>query len=646
MASVDRRPYLEANLITQELLNECQDNLLNGLEAIVEITAPDDSIIRASDRNKYVGEHFYTALTNFPDVARSVGEWLGGTLLFSEMTFKLSNADGRFNNLLPQGDDFSDWKGRPVVVKIGLDQQSGTYIPVFEGTISNEGGFSRSIDSITIKARNDLDKVDQSFPSTVFTNLSHPKADDGLWGKIIPLVYGSWTENVTGSAASLPALVTNGADPLVTGDSFPVEISGSTFTSVRHRLSSGDKLLLKTDGSLPSPLIPDTDYYVKDILSVDTFTISSTLGGSVIVTSGGQSGSHTMEISETEDYRDIQLTISVNDMISMDSSSVFVFRNDLFFRVPSSLVNNIGAGNKTFEITQDDPSFQIEGENYIYSSSDSFYLKAVGKAVDGGFNDSGIVIAKDILKTYGGLVDSDFNSTWDTFRDKPSISSTKFRAYIDEQKNAMAYASSLLEQVNLEPFVDRNLDFSINSMHFDDWTTTATYRAKNWDIERGSFNPSIDDRNNFNRIRAIYNYLPNIGENAWSTGYSRNQAAINQQGKEETKVIIYPNLYQTDRVEYFSKETLKIASSFREIISCTLTPRAFLIDLGEFIKIDVDIGSTKYDDVPAMVRDIGYDPATLKVRVKVWPMTMIPFPGYEPGYNGTVGGYNATITTE
>ena len=44
-----------------------------------------------------------------------------------------------------------------------------------------------------------------------------------------------------------------------------------------------------------------------------------------------------------------------------------------------------------------------------------------------------------------------------------------------------------------------------------------------------------------------------------------------------------------------------------------------------------------------MIREIGYDPRSLRIVVKLWALTMIPFPGWEPNYPGTVGGYNATI---
>lgn len=647
MSSKNRRPWESATVIDQTLLDYCQDNLLNGMESIIEITAPDGSIIRASDRNKYVGVHFYEALTNFPSVTRTVGDWLGTGLVFSEIDFELSNVDGRFNKFLPGGARFGTWVNRPVVLKIGLSEQAGTYLTVFNGNITNEGGFSRSTKSIKIRARNELEKVNASFPTVVFTNLSHPKANESLWGKHVPVVYGDWTQEVTNGAASLPALVTNGADLMVNGKTAPVTIangSPAVFTSVRHRLDVGDEIDLETTGSLPSGISTGKKHVIQ-VLSVDTFTLSNTDGGAELNASGAQSGSHTIGRHNSTPLDNVKLTISINDLVSLDTSRIYLRRGEFYYKIPQDVIVNVGSGNKTFEIDQDSSAFQIDSAHWMYDESDEFFVMAHGKSLS-SYSDNPVWIARDIMITYGGLVSGDFNSLWDTFRDKAIISSTKARAYLFEESNAMEYAISLLEQVQLEPFVNRDLKFSLNSLQFDDWVASPNFKLRNWDLEKDSFQLAIDQRNNFNRARAVYNYLPDKADNAWSTGYFRNQAAITQQGSSDTKVIVYPNLYQRDRVEYFAKETLKLASAFREVVTCTVTPRAFLLDISNFLALNIQIGSSRFENVPAMIRDLGYDPANLKLTMSVWAMTMIPFPGWTPGNYGTVGGYNATIVSE
>lgn len=76
-----------------------------------------------------------------------------------------------------------------------------------------------------------------------------------------------------------------------------VTISNATpgvFTKVGHGYSANDKVVLETTGTLPSPLAIDTVYFVKTVLSADTFTVSATLGGAAINTSTAGSGTHSI----------------------------------------------------------------------------------------------------------------------------------------------------------------------------------------------------------------------------------------------------------------------------------------------------------------------------------------------------------------
>lgn len=57
-----------------------------------------------------------------------------------------------------------------------------------------------------------------------------------------------------------------------------------------HGLSAGDPIRFTTSGTLPTGLAINTTYYVKQVLSANTFTVSLTVGGAAITTSGTQSG--------------------------------------------------------------------------------------------------------------------------------------------------------------------------------------------------------------------------------------------------------------------------------------------------------------------------------------------------------------------
>jgi hypothetical protein len=64
-------------------------------------------------------------------------------------------------------------------------------------------------------------------------------------------------------------------------------------TWTAHGLAPNTPVKFSTTGALPTGLTAGTTYYVKSVLSTDTFSVSATPGGVAITTSGTQSGVHT-----------------------------------------------------------------------------------------------------------------------------------------------------------------------------------------------------------------------------------------------------------------------------------------------------------------------------------------------------------------
>jgi hypothetical protein len=60
-----------------------------------------------------------------------------------------------------------------------------------------------------------------------------------------------------------------------------------------HGLSANSTIRFTTTGALPTGLAINTTYYVKTVLSPNTFTVSASAGGAAITTSGTQSGTQT-----------------------------------------------------------------------------------------------------------------------------------------------------------------------------------------------------------------------------------------------------------------------------------------------------------------------------------------------------------------
>lgn len=69
--------------------------------------------------------------------------------------------------------------------------------------------------------------------------------------------------------------------------------SPGVVTWTAHGLAVNTPVVFTTTGALPTGLTAGTTYYVKTVLSADTFTVSATAGGTVINTSSTQSGTHT-----------------------------------------------------------------------------------------------------------------------------------------------------------------------------------------------------------------------------------------------------------------------------------------------------------------------------------------------------------------
>lgn len=571
MSSSNRRSYLTATVLDQELLDDNHDNLETKLEMIVQIETPTGTIY-ASDRNKYVDGRFYEALLKFPVINRTVGEWLSPELQLSTLTLEISNADGRFNDILPGGVSYGSWIGKSIEVLVGLNEQGSTYTTIFRGSVSDVGGFKRSVKSITLIARDDYEKINVTFPTTVLNKTNFPQLDDGSVGKYLPVIYGDWTVAVTPDPASVPA--------------YPVNLG-------------------------------------------DTNVINAP-------------------------WNNIQFRISENDLELFDTTNVYLKRSDVYTKVPTGDIVSVGAGNKSFQMTQNTSAWLLNDDgstkNYTYQSGDEFIVRVKGKDL-GGYDDNIVWQARDLLMTYGGVLSGSFHSNWTTYRDKSSpsesaISSIKSRVWENEPKPLMQYVLSMFEQVRLEAFIDRSLKIKINSLHFEDWDSTPNFEVKNWDVVKDSFTPALDDRNNFNRAQGVSDYRPNRNENSTRTPISKNDASITAAGKPISKQITFPNLYVQSDIEAQLQNILRIASSLFEVVTLQATWRSMLLDIGDFVLLNVQIGSSQFSNVPAMIREIGYDPQGLKIPMKLWSLALVPFPGYNPGYSGTTGGVSATIDQE
>ena len=629
MSSRDRRPYLTANILNQDLLNACHDNLETRLEMICEIETPLGKIY-ASDRNKYVGSTFYEALLNFPKITRTVGEWISNSVQFSTLQFEISNVTSRFNDLLPSGTAYAGWVGKNVVVKLGLADKEATYFTIFDGTVTDIGGFKRTTKSIIIVARDKYDRLNSSFPTNNITEAEFPKCDPSNLNKLKPVIYGDWTKRTDPVPASVFGIITNGLDPAVNFTDYDCSMSGSSVFVEDHFFENGQKIQFTENP--PAPLILETDYFVVNSIE-DSFQVSETLGGAAITIADGN-----CFVTSSGAKSPIHILVSGHAMKSIDT--VFLKRSDIFYKLDFANIT-ISALKNELDVSQ---NFTVDGDPFKFDSSDEWFVGCKGFDL-GAYSDNIVAQSRHILETYGGA--TGFDGNWISYRDKSTpaqsaISTFKSRVYISTEQQALSYALSMLEQVRLEAFIDKNQNIKLNSLHFEDWDVPA-FTLRNFDIVRDSVKISIDERNNFNAARAVYNFLPDVGENAFSTAIFKNQAAIDQAGKRIAKQVVFPNLYIEADVVSQLKEVLKLSSATLEVIDVEATWRSALRDIGEILAFDVTISSLDLLNIPAMIRDFGFDPNGLKVVMKLWLLGLVPHPNFP---TSEVGGFQATIDEE
>lgn len=113
-----------------------------------------------------------------------------------------------------------------------------------------------------------------------------------------------WDLSDSGQSAMLAALLTTSLYnfKVLYNDAVPVRSATATITIASpgvvtwtaHQLLVNTPVSFSTTGALPTGLVAATTYYVKTVVDANTFTLSATAGGTVIATTGTQSGVHTI----------------------------------------------------------------------------------------------------------------------------------------------------------------------------------------------------------------------------------------------------------------------------------------------------------------------------------------------------------------
>ncbi len=167
--------------------------------------------------------------------------------------------------------------------------------------------------------------------------------------------------------------------------------SPGVFTAVGHGLIAGDIVTFTTTGGLPSGLTAGTLYYVISAgIGADVFRVSTSRGGSAVVTTGSQSGVHTLYWSNLG-IGDGSTTFNLPNMkgyvpVGLDTADA----NFDAIYTPNTYV-----GEKTHQLTiAEMPTHNHEIRHYIAA--------ATNDAVNLSGNGQNVYEDNDIVKDTGG----------------------------------------------------------------------------------------------------------------------------------------------------------------------------------------------------------------------------------------------------
>lgn len=620
MGTSDRRPYLSATSLTQGLLDQCQDNLTGKLEMVCIITGFADpyGTLVLSDRAKYIKlpgstySRFCEPRATFPVISKSIGDWLSSQLEMSSCDIEINNSDGKYNELLPGGRNYNGFINREVEILVGIGEDGDSYQRIFKGKITKIGGYERSKKSFKIHAMNRFDSLNVDIPPRVFLKGTgageFEYLDDEMIGKGIPIIYGDYTVNLR------KVKVVSPDDPLIQ--------------------------LVQEASQVPAFVVNGRDFLVnKSITDPDTGEPDPDVGSVPVM-----------------------LLVSDNALSFFDTSTVLMHRGDKYYIFASSDITIIPAtDNRAFQITQTNLMVGEDGtEPWIYADGDEFFVAVKGRTFPSYSLWNPVRQVEFLLKEYGGVIEADFGTYWAFWTLMLETKGTHSRIWLQDSQKLLEYCLSVFEQVRIEMFIDGEDKLALHGMYFEGFNFDPDYSLKNWDLIKDTANPRLDDTAIFNAAKADYGYCPAINENNFSTPIYVNQTAIDQMSNKITKTIVFPNLYNESDVVYQLTEMLRIAP-YIEYLECSLTSRSLLLDIGDQISLNINIGGINFvsyidddgneklftDKVTGIIRSIGYDPKGLSIPVKIWLLQMISFPdSLKTDVQGKVTGYDVVITQE
>ena len=370
-----RFPQEDANAsLTQELLDASYYFI--DLKWIMDIHLSEDVILRASNQNIYVEDddglpRYYEARAkNAPKLNVTSGEWLNANFEIGDLKITLNNRDGFYNQFLAQGENYLQWIGSRVVVKIGFGEKLSNYHTVFEGFVPEKRGLVTSDQDITVRAYDRFDRDEIPIPTRNYDESNYPFVQRDFKGRKIPIIYGDWSVDVN-DTGEIPAVCVNATDPDAV--IFKFKISDNSLREIgdvylnRGSRKAGDEGPIKFVEAAVFKDPGNGEFQVDS--RIPTLTEAFTV---VKDKKAGTGSGLDLIIAETSEVDFITAGVNVGDLVFKDADNIPAVVDDV------QTGQLVLTGGKTFN---KDDSFSILTDKYTFRRGDKIVCLCKGKDI-------------------------------------------------------------------------------------------------------------------------------------------------------------------------------------------------------------------------------------------------------------------------
>jgi hypothetical protein len=245
-------------------------------------------------------------------------------------------------------------------------------------------------------------------------------------------------------------------------------------------------------------------------------------------------------------------------------------------------------------------------------------------------------IARDIIQKYTNKVATDFDLRWNQ-TSRRDLSKYQCRAYIIDKTTIIKYVNSLLQQFNTSLYFQFG-KYALFHMTFANFDQNG-HVIREGDIKLGSFHPSKEYNQYFNKVSGDYQHLPFSSKKIPSDNYI-SVSGVTAAEKEIPRTVDCPNLFRRTDVDKLFPLIVRLAAAEPEFIEVVVGWRFLFTQLNQFFLLNYDapvdlitgqkVGGRRFNNVPCFVRQIDIDHETMEIKLKLWSLGTTQFGTYVP----------------